>query len=83
MSDYGEIIEQYDALRERSAQAIKDDKSLMGDDAWLPRPYAGDIEYMTATEEGLVVQGKVWTMQTGGSSEHFEFTIPWGRLSTG
>ena len=73
------IIDGYDRLTLAVINALDADKTLIDEaDRWLPRPWACDIASLEVnlSDQTLFGYGSVWTMQTGGSTEQVNFTIP-------
>lgn len=79
-----DIAEGWSKLTDAIVKALKADKTLIDKgDRWLPTPDAYDIHYIEASIYGDRINGtaSVYTMQTGGSTEHLEFTIPLDTLN--
>jgi hypothetical protein len=79
-----QIAEGWASLTTACISAIRADKTLLDEeDRWLPVGTASEIQYLEASVDGLHINGSgsTYTMQTGGSTEHFEFRIPLDTLN--
>lgn len=79
-----DIAEGWSKLTTAAVRAIKENKDFIEDGyRWLPAPSANDIHYIEASVYGDRINGtaSVYTMQTGGSTETFDFTIPLDTLN--
>lgn len=71
-----DFIDKYNELLETLSKMIRADKTIINeDDRWLPIS-GDDINHIYETTDGhLAISGATYTMQTGGSTEYWEFTI--------
>lgn len=71
-----DFIDKYNELVETLSKMIRADKTIISEeDRWLPI-IGSDINHVAEAADGhLSVSGSTYTMQTGGSTEYWEFTI--------
>lgn len=79
------IAEKYEQITSAIERAIEDNRDLVDKgDRWLARLISsGDIKDFSTNVAGTLLYGSanVWTVQTGGSNERVEFTIPLDTLN--
>lgn len=79
-----DILNGYAKIAQAAQDALSADKNLIHeDDRWLPLPWSNDFNHLEMNHDNTVLLGSatVWTMQTGGSSEWMEFSIPLDTLN--
>lgn len=78
-SEISNIVEGHYRLSRAIEEALAADKTLIDEsDRWLPRLWYSDIQSLEVnfTDQTIIGYGDVYTMQTGGSTEQVNFTIP-------
>lgn len=79
-NEIANIIDGYGRLTRAVEKAVDADKSLVDEaDQWVAHLFwAADIQSLevNVVDQTLIGFGTVWTVQTGGSHEQVNFTIP-------
>lgn len=75
--DFETIIDSYHEIRRQCYELARNNNAeLMGNDSWLRFALCEDDINLSLTSDGINCYGTAYTVQTGGSNEPFDFTIP-------